>query len=102
MYNIHSYFSFGYDLILHQQFKLHASLCENFDSYWHNNHISCTCSVGSKIDPSFVSSDMGEELISFLYACECMPSFPFPFLSWYVIRTLDFPQVEYHEVFGVL
>ena len=85
MYDLHSSVSCDDDLLLHQQLKLHASFCVNFDNYWHNDHISCTCSIGSEIDPSFDSSNMGEELISYLDVCDCMASFPFPFLSWHEI-----------------
>ena len=102
MYDLHSYVSCDDDILLHQQLNVHASFCENFESYWHNDRISCTCSIGSEIDPSFDFFDLGEDLISYLDACDCMASFLFPFLSWSDIRTLEFPQVECHEVFGVL
>ena len=101
MYDLHSFVSCDY-VLLHRQLKLHASFCENFDHYWHNDRISCTCSIGSEMDPSFVSFDMGKDLISYLDACECMDSFPFPCLSSHEIRTLTFPQVECHEVFSVM
>ena len=55
-------------LHLHQQLKLHASFCENLDSYWHNDRISCTCSTVYEISPSLVSSDLDEDLISYLDA----------------------------------
>ena len=57
-------------LLLHQQLKLHASFCVNFDNYLHNDHISCTCSIRYEIDPSSVSFDLGEDLISYLDACD--------------------------------
>ena len=65
MYDLHSYVSCD-GVLLYQQLKLHASFCVNFGSYWHSDCISYTYSIGSEIDPSFVYSDLGEELISYL------------------------------------
>ena len=70
MFDLHSFVSYDDDLLLHQLLKLHASFCVNFDSYWHNDRISCTCSIGHEIDPSFVSSDLGEDFISYLGGCD--------------------------------
>ena len=69
---------------------------------WRNDHMPCTCSTVSEINPSSLSFALGVDLISYLGACDCTTSFLFLCLSWHEIRTLDSPQVEYHEVFDAL